>query len=284
MAPRRCAIRWVKCKLWNISSKLRLGARIVKRACGRPDGWLSLTGLFILYDGQFRLGSEEGNDIVLPSSAPATLGIVDFVQGKASLTVTSDTPVLANGVPVEFVELVDNRSGQRPTLVTVGSVSFFVHKFGDEYALRVKDSNNPAIQAFGGCIWYEVRPEYCVCGKFMRQPEATAITVDTVAKTTIEYMSIGTVDFELLGKPLQLLATATSKPNELFIILRDATAGRESYGAGRYLYAEVDSAGNVTLDFNKAYNPPCAFTPYATCTLPPRQNILTVPVEAGEKY
>lgn len=246
------------------------------------DGWLSLAGLFILQEGEYSVGSDEGNAIVLPASAPAMLGTIVFSQGKAVLTVTTDTAVLANGVPVDVVEMADNRPGQRPTLISVGSVSFFVHKFGNESAIRVKDSTSPALENFAGCIWYEIDPNYRVLGKLKRQ-EVTAIPVRTVAQTAIDYESIGAVEFELSGKPLQLLATATSKPNELYIILRDATAGRETYGAGRFLYAEIDAGDNVTLDFNKAYNPPCAFTPYATCTLPPRANILPVEIRAGER-
>ena len=94
---------------------------------------------------------------------------------------------------------------------------------------------------------------------------------------------MGVVEFELLGQPLRLVAAGTSKPTELFIILRDATSGRSTYGAGRYLYAPVDGADRVTLDFNMAYNPPCAFTPYATCSLPPAENVLRQAIEAGEQ-
>jgi uncharacterized protein (DUF1684 family) len=105
----------------------------------------------------------------------------------------------------------------------------------------------------------------------VREASPTAIAVDTSVKTLAQYQSVGAVEFDLLGQRLKLLGSAASRPNELFIIFRDATAGRTTYGAGRYLYAPVDEAGNVLLDFNKAYSPPCAFTPYATCSLPPAE-------------
>jgi uncharacterized protein (DUF1684 family) len=259
-----------------------------------PDGWLSLVGLFMLTDDEYSVGSGNGNDIVLPPSAPQVLGSLSFQQGKTALALTRDVPggvaVLVNGEPLDapansgghLVELHDNSNG-RPTIVKAGSVSFNVHKFGEDFALRVRDSASPAIQEFSGCSWYEIQPDHRLQGHLIRQRAPTPIAVPTSVKTVAEYQKIGAVEFELQGRPLQLLAAATSKPNEIFIILRDATAGRETYGAGRYLYAEVDEAGNVDLDFNKAYNPPCAFTPYATCSLPPAQNILPVAIEAGER-
>lgn len=249
-----------------------------------PEGWLSLAGLFMLQDGDYRLGSGDGNDLVLPSSAPTQLGTLSYQAGKAVLHVTTNTPVLVNGVPLDTVEMVDNRDGQRPTVVKIGNISFNLHRFGDEVALRVRDSDNPAIAEFAGCQWYEIKPDYRALGRLARQNAPTPISVTTSVKTTAQYQSVGAVEFELLGQPLKLLGSATSNPNELFIILRDATAGRETYGAGRYLYAPVDEDGNVTLDFNKAYSPPCAFTPYATCSLPPAENILRVAIEAGELY
>jgi uncharacterized protein (DUF1684 family) len=254
-----------------------------------PDGWLSLTGLFMLEEGGvYRLGSNEANQIQLPPSAPAKLGTLSFNGGKATLQVsvngTGNPLVAVNGEAVTSVEMVDNHHGQRPTIVTTGSVSFNLHKFGDEVALRVRDSASPAIQEFEGCKWYEIKPEYRVAAKVVRRERPESITVTTSVKTAAQYASVGALEFELLGQPLTLLASLAGKPSELFIILRDATAGRSSYGAGRYLYAEIDGDGNAILDFNKAYSPPCAFTPYATCSLPPVQNILRVAIEAGELY
>jgi uncharacterized protein (DUF1684 family) len=140
------------------------------------------------------------------------------------------------------------------------------------------------VQAFGGCEWYEVQREYCVVGQLVTAAAPTAVEVNTSVKTLAQYVSVGVVEFNLAGHALALLASATSKAGELFIIFRDTTAGRTTYGAGRYLYAPVDADGRVLLDFNKAYNPPCAFTAYATCSLPPAQNVLPVAVEAGERY
>jgi uncharacterized protein (DUF1684 family) len=253
-----------------------------------PDGWLSLAGLFVLAGGEYTLGSGEDNQIVLPESAPRHVGKLNYQGGQGVLFCPENYPITVDGVPVtspaQGIVMVDNAEGRQPTMVKFATISLNLHRFGDEVALRVRDSLSPAIAEFAGCKWYEIKDEYCVQGRLLRQESPDSIPVTTSVRSVAQYNSIGAVTFELLGQPLQLLASATSKPDELFLILRDATAGKTTYGAGRYLYAPVDEAGNVVLDFNKAYNPPCAFTPYATCSLPPAQNLLQVAIEAGERY
>ncbi len=249
-----------------------------------PDGWLSLTGLYLLADGRHTVGSDVASDVVLPASAPAQLGELTFHAGEALLTVTTDPTVLVDGAPVRTAQLVDNAGGRRPTLVTAGTVSFFVHMFGGQHAVRVKDSANPAIRAFDGRRWFPVRPQYRVQGTFTPFASPQEIRIGTIVNTDSVYRSVGTIDFKLQGRKLQLLASAGGAPKQLFIVFRDATAGEETYGAARFLSAEVAPDGSVDLDFNKAYNPPCAFTPYATCPLPPRDNILPVRIAAGELY
>jgi uncharacterized protein len=192
--------------------------------------------------------------------------------------------VLVDGVPLRSAQLVDNAGGRRPSLVSAGTVSFFIHRFGDQHAVRVKDSANPAIAAFEGRRWFPAQLQYRVQGKFAPFAEPQEIRIGTVVNTASTYHSIGAVDFELGGRKLQLLAAAGGGPHQLLIVLRDATAGKETYGAARFLAVNVAPDGSVDLDFNKAYNPPCAFTPYATCPLPPLNNILPVRIPAGELY
>lgn len=247
------------------------------------DGWLALAGLHILGDGcRYMIGSAPGNEIVLPPSAPAHLGELLFAGGAAHLAVAAGQPVRIDGEALPSAHLVDNSGGRRPTLVTAGSVTFFVHHFGDEYALRVKDSANPAIRAFAGRRWYAVDPAWRVTGRFTPFAAEQAIPIGTVANTATIYRAAGVVDFVWGGRPLRLLAAAGSSPDVLWIVLRDATAKDETYAAARFLHPTVDAAGSVDLDFNRAINPPCAFTPYATCPLPPPENILDVRIEAGE--
>jgi uncharacterized protein len=253
-----------------------------------PDGWLSLTGLYLLADGSHTVGSDVASDVVLPANAPSRLGDIAFHAGEALLTVTTDTmtdaAVLVDGEQKRLVRLVDNTGGRRPTLVTVGTVSFFIHRFGNQHAVRVKDNANPAIHAFAGRRWFPIQPQYRIKGIFTFFIDPQAIRIGTVLNTDSIYRSIGAIDFELEGRKLQLLASAGGAPGQLFIVFRDATAGEETYSAARFLSADVAPDGSVDLDFNKAYNPPCAFTPYATCPLPPRENILPVRIAAGELY
>jgi uncharacterized protein len=249
-----------------------------------PDSWLSLTGLFVLSEGRHTVGSRTDNSILLPPGAPDVLGVIEFRQGKAQLTITTPAPLLVDGAPVEQIALVDNSSRQPPTLVTTGTVTFFVHRFGDQWAIRVKDSANPAIGAFPGCEWFPVDPAYRVRGQFVPYDTPRAISISTVRDTAATYQSVGKVVFQLAGQSRSLVVAGGGNPQQLSTILRDATAGQETYGAGRSLTIDKTAADQVVIDFNKAYNPPCAFSPYATCPLPPAENILPVAIVAGERY
>lgn len=248
-----------------------------------PDSWLSLTGLFVLQDGYYTVGSRTDNDIQLPASAPDYLGVITFSGGKARISVTADENVLIDGQAAREADLADNENRKRPTLVTVGSVTFFLHKFGDLYAIRVKDSTNPDIQTFAGREWFAVSQEYRVQGRFIPHDAPRLIPIKTIRDTNTKYPSVGTIEFTLHNQPLTLFAIDWGQPNRLHVSFRDATSGVESYGAARFLSVEVDEDGRATLDFNKAVNPPCAFTIYATCPLPPNENILSVPIAAGER-
>ncbi len=250
-----------------------------------PDSWLSLAGLYELSEGEHRIGSADDNDILLPASAPAHLGRITFKDNQATLHLNIGVPVLVDGQAVNEAVLTDNDDGARkPTHVTTGSVTFFVHRYGRQhFGIRIKDSQNQAIKDFSGCVWYEVKPEYRVRGRFVPYKEAQPIEVSTTVNTIAEYQSPGVLQFELHGQRLQILVTSRSG-NKLYLLLRDATSGKTTYGAVRFLTAEIDDENNVDLDFNKTYSPPCAFTPYATCPLPPRENILPITIEAGELY
>lgn len=246
-----------------------------------PDSWLALTGLFFLTEGTVTVGSAAECDVQLPPSAPAHLGTLAFRNGQATLHVTTETPVFADGARAGTLALTDNRGGA-PTLVTVGSVTFFIHHVGGHFAVRVRDSQNPAIAAFPGCDWFPVKPEYRVVGRLVRHASMLEVPIRTVVNTPMTYPSVGWVEFTLHDRPLRLLAREGGA-GQLSFVLRDATAGQETYAQARFLGAELLADDTVVLDFNKAYNPPCAFTPYATCPLPPPENILPVRIEAGER-
>ena len=244
-------------------------------------GWLTLTGLYWLHEGQNTLGSDPGCDVVLPESAPAQLGYIDFhAQTTATLHITASAEVLVDGVVANTIRLRSDSHPQGASRVEIGSVNFFVIKRGSQYGVRVRDRNKPERLNFSGRIWFPINPAYRISATFTPYPEPKTLQIANVAGLLEPTLSPGVVDFTLDGQSVRLEAFEGGE-NELWFVFRDTSP--LTYPASRFLYAPIHPDGTATLDFNKAYNPPCAFTPYATCPLPPKQNILAFPLEVGEK-
>ena len=236
------------------------------------DGWLTITGLFWLKEGEQTIGSGPDNDIVLPAhSAPERIGTIEHHGGRTVLRWASPTK--------KPLELKPDTTG-RPTQVAFKDITFWVIQRGDRYAIRLRDLQSRLRKEFTGCRWFPVKPEYRIEVRFIPHPEPRKMRVPSVVGIPEEVESPGVAEFELHGRTVRL--TAFSSDGSVWFIFRDATSGKSTYGAARFLYADAPRDGKVILDFNKAYNPPCAFTPYATCPLPPRENRLDVPIEAGE--
>jgi len=171
-----------------------------------------------------------------------------------------------------------------PTLLRRGSVSFYLIKRGERLGVRVKDSRSPALLAFHGIDSYPIQLKWRVDARFEAYPAGKTIPVPNILGSVEQEKSPGAVVFDFEGREFRIDAVTESGTEDLFLIFGDQTNGVETYGGGRFLYAApADKNGRVVLDFNKAYNPPCVFTPYATCPLPPPQNRLAIRVEAGEK-
>ncbi|MBZ0289937.1 MAG: DUF1684 domain-containing protein, partial [Anaerolineae bacterium] len=241
------------------------------------DGWLALIGLFWLHEGTNTVGSNPRADIPIDAqNIPDHIGTIEFHDGQATLHVTTDVhdvPVTVDGVPTRQAVLRDDSQKDAASLVKVGSVTFFVIRRGDEYAVRVRDANNPARLAFTGRKWFPVDEQYRVVGQFIAHDRPRSIPIANSAGQTVQQSNPGRVEFTLNGQALALEAFAAGA-GELWFVFRDATSGQSTYGAGRYLYAPISESGEVHLDFNKAYHPPCAYTPYATCARPPKENLL----------
>lgn len=249
------------------------------------DGWLTLIGLFWLKEGENRFGSDPANEIVLPEGkAPALAGTLRLASGRVSLEAKPDAKITSKGQPVTTLELKSDEDGDE-TLLEMGSLSFHVVKRGDRLGLRVKDRENPARAAFKGTDYYPAERKWVVNARFEPYQPPKQVPIRNVLGMETEENSPGVLAFEVDGQPYKLEALKERGEEEFFIIFADQTSGKETYGAGRYLYADPPGAdGVVRLDFNKAYSPPCAFTKYATCPLPPAQNRLPLRVEAGERY
>lgn len=239
-------------------------------------GWLTVSGLFWLKDGPNTIGSDAANDILLPESAPARLGTLKIASGQA--TFTASTPsVTFNGKPVSKTEMIPDSLD----VLAVGSLRLLLIQRGSHLGIRLKDNNSKARREFTHLSWYPIEESWRITAKFIPAPSATKMVFDSVIGEKETMDSPGYAEFERDGKTYRL--QAASEGDMLFFVIRDQTSGKTTYPASRFLYADPPRDGVVILDFNKAENPPCAFTNYATCPLPPPQNRLSLAITAGER-
>jgi uncharacterized protein (DUF1684 family) len=243
------------------------------------SGWLTVVGLFWLKTGVNSVGADPSSDIVLPpGSAPARVGTVRFKDGKAVLHVDKSVTVLHSGVPVTELEMASDAT-KSPVAVAVGELTMLVIKRGQRYGMRVKHKNSKQRREFTGLSWFPVRESYRITAEFAAYDKPRNIPIANVLGDTNMMLSPGYVTFNLGGRKQRL--EPVLEEEKLLFIFRDPTSGKSTYPAGRFLYTEKPKDGKVILDFNQAVNPPCAFTSFATCPLPPRQNRLNVPIAAG---
>ena len=243
-----------------------------------PNGWLTLVGLFWLKPGASSIGSANANDFVLPKgSVPAKLGLLTLTGDQVTFTNEAGPAVTVNGKPVSKPVTL-SYDEDKPDVVRSGTVSFYVIKRGDQFGIRAKDSESPTLKSFKGVKSFPVDPQFRFEAKFV--PDPRKVKFLNILGKTEEDDSPGYVQFTYQGKPYTLRPTI--EDNTLFFVFRDPTSKTSTYQPGRMLNTPMPVNGKVDLDFNKAYNPPCIFTPYATCPLPPKENILPFPIEAGE--
>jgi hypothetical protein len=245
------------------------------------DGWLTVAGLFWLRPGLNRAGTDPSTDIVLPQgAAPARLGVFEFDGARVVFQAEPGTGAHQNGVPIGRVEM---SVLPPPTEIQVRDLTMFVIRRGDRYGVRLRDRNNAMRREFRGLRWYPVDPAYRVVATFVAYPEPKTIPVLNVLGDAPGMTSPGYVEFTIGGRAFRLDPVFDGDDTDrLFFIFGDQTNGLDTYPSGRFLYATLPERGQVVLDFNKAENPPCAFTPFATCPLPPKQNRLPLRVTAGE--
>lgn len=241
----------------------------------KPEGWLTVAGLLWLQEGENRFGSDPSNDLVFPGRVPARLGVARVEGGRVTVSVDPSADVRLQGEPVTEVALVADE-----TVLTCGPVSWFLIERGGRPAFRVRDQEAKTLREFRGLDWFPVDPAWRVEARL--EPGERKVKVPTILGTTEEATSPGVLVFEVGGRPGRLVTV--EEGDQLFVIFADRTNGRETYGSGRFLYAaKPDAGGRTVLDFNRATCPPCAYTPYASCPLPPPGNRLDLEVRAGEK-
>lgn len=246
------------------------------------DGWLTLIGLFWLQEGENSFGSDPSNKIIFPKGkSPAKAGTLVVNKGTVKLQTAPGVTITTGGKPVQSAVLKADVTGE-PTVLDLGSLRFYVIDRNGKLGVRLRDREHPARKKFEGIPFYPVDSKWRVEAKF--EAHKKKIPIVNILGMVEDTPSPGTLVFQIDGKTYRLDAVEEQGETDLFIIFGDQTNGKETYGAGRYVYtAPPGPDGKVVLDFNKAYNPPCVFSPYATCPLPPKQNKLAVRIEAGEK-
>lgn len=251
----------------------------------KENGWLTLVGLYWLKPGENKIGSDPGNPVILPEGkAPAVAGLLIREGDKVTLKVSPGAGLTADGKeiqPGEPLELKVDASGE-PTILELGSLTFYLIKRGDRIGVRIKDRQSPLLASFKGLDTYPIRPEWRIVARFEPYKDKK-IPIANIVGLVEDNPSPGAVVFDWQGKTYRIDALQGSDEGGLFLVFGDKTNGKETYGAGRFLDTDPPKDGKVVVDFNTAYNPPCAFTAFATCPLPPAQNKLAVAVEAGEK-
>ena len=248
---------------------------------GGPTGWVALVGLHWLSPGTATIGKSQDNTVVLAApSAPGRLGTLTVGATSVSLQVAPGVEARVKGQPATTVEL---RSGGPENGLTVGGMTVVMIRRGTRIGLRVWDSAGAARAGFKGLRWMPIDAAWRFDAQFVPHEPAPRMRIQNVLGDIVEMVNPGYVTFSVGGQEYRLEALLES-PNarELFFMFRDATSGKTTYGAGRYLYTDLPKDGRVVVDFNRAMNPPCAFTEFATCPLPPAANRLSIALNAGE--
>jgi uncharacterized protein (DUF1684 family) len=246
----------------------------------KPDGWLSVAGLDWLQPGENTIGSAADAALQLPASAPARVGTLTWRGGKVHFKAAEGVAPTLGGKAFPEGDLAPDDAA---STVSLGDLRFAVIARGPRMGLRVRDLHSETFERFKGIPAYAPDPAYRVVARFEPYAPMKDTRVATVIGVPMDAKIPGRVVFTLKGKAMSLEPVLDDDGTTLFFIFRDGTTGHDTYPAGRFLYAEPAKDGKVILDFNRAENPPCAFTLYATCPLAPEQNTLPVAVEAGEQ-
>ena len=255
---------------WRTEREARLKA---------DDGWLTLAGLFFLDEGDNSFGSSPQNDIVL-RTGPERAGIITLRDGRVGVRAVEGQTLVVNGRWVEAAQLWPCKGPNRPT-ITLGPLSLFCHASGDRLAMRLRDSESEIRGEFTKLRWYPVDESFRIRGLFVPHDKPRTMELPNTLGDVVTLRTSGSVALTVKGEALRL--TAIDYDGRLWFVFSDRTGGNETYPAARFLYANLpDLDGRTTVDFNQAYNPPCAFNPYTTCPLPPPENQLEVRIEAGE--
>ncbi len=245
-----------------------------------PTNWLRLDGIYWLEEGENSFGSGRDQDLQFPEGTiPEHAGIVILEDGIITMKVAEGVTITHEGEPVAEMVLFD---GENRPHAEHAELEWFIDTRGDRHGVRLYNKDNPKADAFDGFPAYPVDPGWHLKARFIPHSDSISVTLDNVIGEEVERYSPGTIEFDAGGRLHSVLAFEAS--SGLFIMFSDETNKTETYHAGRYMIIPLpDDDGNTIIDFNKAYNPPCAFSKFTTCQLPPLQNRLDIAIPAGEK-
>ncbi len=273
------------CRVWpdrEVASHAAWRATRAK-SIGGPDGWAALAGLHWLAEGPQTIGTNPTCNLRLPAgSAPGLVGTLTRTGPRVGFEAAQGVEVQLRDVRIGRIDLKSDAGGT-PDELGVGRIRFWLLERGDRRAVRVRDPESPERQAFRGIRTHPFDPHWVIPARFQPTVPPRRVRIDDVTGGAAWETVAGTLVFEIRGQPCRLDALEDREEKDLWILFGDATSGRTTYGAGRFLHVPMPgSDGRVSIDFNRAYNPPCAFTPFATCPIPPRENWLRVAIPAGE--
>jgi uncharacterized protein len=264
----------------NEAEVLKWRQERLERLRTNERSWFGLAGLFWLKEGRNTFGSHQACDIVLPPQAPKEAGVFTLQDGMVTVAAAPGVRIAHNGGELPLRPLRDDRQDD-PDYLVLSRWIFVVIKRGTSTLIRMWDREHPARKALTGLSFYPYQPAYRLIAEYSDYASFKTVRIEDMIGETHNNRMIGFVTFEWEGKKYRL--DAEPEGDGLFITFRDRTTGGTTYAGGRFLGAEKPQNGRVVVDFNKAYNMPCAYTPYATCSLPSRDNHLPIPIEAGEK-
>ena len=245
--------------------------------------YVGLAGLFSLKPGANSAGSAASNDLVLPKMIPAVVGRFVLTGERVRFEPQTRVVVTLKGQPIKSaVELKHDEAKDGPDEIDVAGISLWVHLSGDRRTIRMRDDHGDVARSFAGFHWLPIDEKYRVTARFIKDPSSRQAHIPNQLGDDQLFTTEGVVQFTVNGETVRL-RPMTTRPGRLYFIFRDGTSGKETYETARFLYSDLKSDGTTVLDFNQAYNPPCAFNPYTTCPLPPQENRLKVRILAGEK-
>jgi uncharacterized protein len=245
--------------------------------------YVGLAGLFSLKLGVNTVGSDKSNDIVLPEATPSSIGRFVMEDIRVRFEPNPGVQAAIKGKAITSpTELKHDEEKGGPDEVEVAGIAMWVHLSGERRTIRLRDDHGEIARSFAGFQWFPIDGKYRVIGRFIKDPGARQVHIPNQLGDDAVFTTEGVVEFTLEGQTIRM-RPMTTRPGRLYFIFRDGTSGKETYETARFLYADLRSDGTTVLDFNQAYNPPCAFNPFTTCPLPPQENRLTVRILAGEK-